>query len=133
MCSISWKRCRNTWMTGIVPFWKIFCHGQKNFRQESAKLKYWWLQSSRLKMSRYSLFCVYFISGTPSEMDIKSAIGFFQCLWRVNNFLLCGYLVYDCLPEQASMPTDFSILLKFYDTLFSLENTKLYNKLNRLR
>ena len=74
-----------------------------------------------------------FISGIPSEMDIKSAIGFFQCLWRVNNFLLCGYLVYDCLPEQASMPTDFSILLKFYDTLFSLENTKLYNKLNRLR
>lgn len=62
MCSISWKRCRNTWMTGIVPFWKIFCHGQKNFRQESAKLKYWWLQSSRLKMSRYSLFCVYFDS-----------------------------------------------------------------------
>ena len=59
MCSISWKRCRNTWMTGIVPFWKIFRHGQKNFRQESAKLKYWWLQSSRLKMSRYSLFCVY--------------------------------------------------------------------------
>lgn len=61
MCSISWKRCRNTWMTGIVPFWKIFCHGQKNFRQESAKLKYWWLQSSRLKMSRYSLFCVYIV------------------------------------------------------------------------
>ena len=74
-----------------------------------------------------------FISGIPSEMDIKSAIVFFQCLWRVNNFLLCGYLVYDCLPEQASMPTDFSILLKFYDTLFSPENTKLYNKLNRLR
>ena len=37
-------------MTGIVPFWKIFCPGQKNFRQESAKLKYWWLQSSRLKI-----------------------------------------------------------------------------------
>ena len=28
----------------------------------SAKLKYRWLQSSRLKMSRYSLFCVYFVS-----------------------------------------------------------------------
>ena len=27
----------------------------------SAKLKYRWLQSSRLKMSRYSLFCVYWI------------------------------------------------------------------------
>ena len=33
--------------------------GQKNFRQGFAKLKYRWLQSSRLKMSRYSLFCVY--------------------------------------------------------------------------
>ena len=53
----------------------------------------------------YSFFTfASFISGIPSEMDIKSAIGFFQCLWRVNNFLLCGYLVYDCLPEQASMP-----------------------------
>ena len=31
----------------------------ENFRQGSAKLKYRWLQSSRLKMSRYSLFCVY--------------------------------------------------------------------------
>ena len=40
-------------------FWKIFCPGQKNFRQGFAKLKYRWLQSSRLKMSRYSLFCVY--------------------------------------------------------------------------
>ena len=38
MCSISWKRCRNTWMTGIVPFWKIFCHGQKNFRQDPQSL-----------------------------------------------------------------------------------------------
>ena len=27
----------------------------------SVKLKYRWLQSSRLKMSRYSLFCVYWI------------------------------------------------------------------------
>ena len=43
----------------IVLFWKIFCPGQKNFRQGSAKLKYRWLQSSHLKMSRYSLFCVY--------------------------------------------------------------------------
>ena len=33
--------------------------GQKNFRQGFAKLKYRWLQRSRLKMSRYSLFCVY--------------------------------------------------------------------------
>ena len=46
-------------MIRIVLFWKIFCPGQKNFRQGSAKLKYRWLQSSRLKMSRYSLFCVY--------------------------------------------------------------------------
>ena len=59
MCSISWKRFRNTWMIRIVLFWKIYCPGQKNFRQGSAKLKYRWLQSSRLKMSRYSLFCVY--------------------------------------------------------------------------
>ena len=35
------------------------CPGQKNFQQRSVKLKYRWLQSSRLKMSRYSLFCVY--------------------------------------------------------------------------
>ncbi|RGS77613.1 hypothetical protein DWX73_10035, partial [Coprococcus sp. AF21-14LB] len=40
-----------------------FCPGQKNFRQGFAKLKYRWLQSSRLKMSRYSLFCVYKESG----------------------------------------------------------------------
>ena len=40
-------------------FLEIFCPGQKNFRQGFAKLKYRWLQSSRLKMSRYSLFCVY--------------------------------------------------------------------------
>ncbi|MFR3667704.1 MAG: tyrosine-type recombinase/integrase [Ruminococcus sp.] len=46
-------------MIRIVLFWKIFCPGQENFRQGSAKLKYRWLQSSRLKMSRYSLFCVY--------------------------------------------------------------------------
>ncbi|RGS75431.1 hypothetical protein DWX73_13100, partial [Coprococcus sp. AF21-14LB] len=39
-----------------------FCPGQKNFRQGFAKLKYRWLQSSRLKMSRYSLFCVYILS-----------------------------------------------------------------------
>ncbi|MGR5618939.1 metallophosphoesterase [Mediterraneibacter gnavus] len=58
-------------MTGIVPFWKIFCHGQKNFRQESAKLKYWWLQSSRLKMSRYSLFCVYQFSDTHIKADFN--------------------------------------------------------------
>ena len=49
----------NTWMTGIVSLWKSFFHGQKNFQRKSVKLKYWWLQSSRLKMSRYSLFCVY--------------------------------------------------------------------------
>ena len=59
MCSISWKRFRNTWMIRTVLFWKIFCPGQKNFRKGFAKLKYRWLQSSRLKMSRYSLFCVY--------------------------------------------------------------------------
>ena len=40
-------------------FLEDFCPGQKNFRQGFAKLKYRWLQSSRLKMSRYSLFCVY--------------------------------------------------------------------------
>ena len=50
-------------MIRIVLFWKIFCPGQENFRQGSAKLKYRWLQSSRLKMSRYSLFCVYAIAG----------------------------------------------------------------------
>lgn len=59
MCSISWKRFWNTWMIRIILFWKIFCPGQKNFQQRSVKLKYRWLQSSRLKMSRYSLFCVY--------------------------------------------------------------------------
>ena len=46
-------------MIRTVLFWKIFCPGQKNFRKGFAKLKYRWLQSSRLKMSRYSLFCVY--------------------------------------------------------------------------
>lgn len=37
-------------MTPIVHSWKIFSHGQKNFRQKSAKLKYRWLQSSRLNV-----------------------------------------------------------------------------------
>ena len=49
-------------MIKIVPFWKIFCLGQKNFQQGFAKFKYRWLQSSRLKMSRYLLFGVYIIS-----------------------------------------------------------------------
>ena len=51
-------------MIKIVPFWKIFCLGQKNFQQGFAKFKYRWLQSSRLKMSRYLLFGVY--SGSDS-------------------------------------------------------------------
>ena len=73
MCSISWKRFRNTWMIRIVLFWKIFCPGQKNFRQGSAKLKYRWLQSSHLKMSRYSLFCVYVsLHGASCSSDILS-------------------------------------------------------------
>ncbi|RGM13078.1 hypothetical protein DXC31_18815 [Mediterraneibacter gnavus] len=50
-------------MIRIVLFWKIFCPGQKNFQQGSAKFKYRWLQSSRLKISRYSLFCVYISAG----------------------------------------------------------------------
>ena len=59
-------------MIRTVLFWKIFCPGQKNFRQGFAKLKYRWLQSSRLKMSRYSLFCVYNIS-TQNAHKYKKA------------------------------------------------------------
>ena len=47
---------------GLFLFWKLYCPGRKNFRQGSAKLKYRRLQSSRLKMSRYSLFFVYLIA-----------------------------------------------------------------------
>ena len=56
-------------MIRTVLFWKIFCPGQKNFRKGFAKLKYRWLQSSRLKMSRYSLFCVYCTECKPSRYN----------------------------------------------------------------
>ena len=50
---------------------KIFCLGQKNFQQRFAKLKYWRLQSSCLKMSRYSLFCVY-LTGDFGEVTYEN-------------------------------------------------------------
>ena len=34
----------------IVHFWKIFCHGQKNFRQRSAKVKCRWLRMARAEL-----------------------------------------------------------------------------------
>lgn len=42
---------------------------RKKFKsqQRSAKFKYWWLQSSHLKMSRYSLFCVYVYTSTANN------------------------------------------------------------------
>ena len=47
-----------------------FLEDQKNFQPGSAKLKYRWLQSSRLKMSRYSLFCVYLSEAACSLMCV---------------------------------------------------------------
>ena len=90
MCSISWKRFRNTWKIRIVLFWKIFCPGQKNFLQGFAKLKYRWLQSSRLKISRYSLFCVYLLF---SELITKSSLLQFNYLYYNINPPNQDYLV----------------------------------------
>ncbi len=93
MCSISWKKSRNTWMTGTVPFWKSFCPGQKNFRQKSANLKYWWLQSSYLKMTRYSLFCVY-------PMMLPHGTSGCATYRLVNNRIMLSSLVFRFIERQ---------------------------------
>ena len=66
-------------------FLEAYCPGLKNFRQESAKLKYRWLQGSHLKKSRYLLFGVYF---TASLFLFHRKLRPMSHYLKVKNFVL---------------------------------------------
>ena len=108
MCRISWKRSQNIWTIRTVPFQKIFCHGQKNYQKESAKFKYRRLQSSRLKMSRYLLFCVYLLSvglrfistvGMKNINIFQTSVHYHKCLF----YKKC------CFVWTCTISNDFSV------------------------